>query len=227
MQYPLEPLHLLMRNTWHPLALTLVAPQPGAAQQLSMQIVSTVGETKMAICRYLAAARNPQQAVFMLHALRVAINDLSHTLEEYRQQLHAVETSEGSAVTNELYALAGDQFNYLQSFLCEHFDDIPCMGLPAYIESKKAPASSGEPLITSLSVPQLALLIRLMVDAGMLVQGQNISALMSKIATHIQTRKVLHISAESLRVKYYSPEKAAISILRDYMQKMIQLLRNY
>lgn len=227
MQYPLEPLHLLMRNTWHPLALTLVAPQPGAAQQQSMQIVTTAGETKINICRYLAAAKNAQQAAFMLHALRVAIHDLSHTLEQYRQQLPAIATPETAAITGELYTLAGDQCNYLLTFLCENFDHIPSITLPAYMESAKAPATSGEPLVTSLSVPQLALLLRLMVDAGMLVQGQNITALMSRIATHMQTRKALHISAESLRVKYYSPEKAAISILRDYIQKMMQLLRNY
>lgn len=79
---------------------------------------------------------------------------------------------------------------------------------------------------TGLSVPQLALLLRLLVEVGIL-QYSNLSELIRKIAGIFNTDKTAVISAESLRVKYYSPDNASKDILNDYLIRMRNTMRKY
>jgi hypothetical protein len=81
-------------------------------------------------------------------------------------------------------------------------------------------------LHTSLSVPQLALLIRLLAETG-IVESDSQLELLRRFALLVVTRRVQSISAESLRVKYYAPEKAAITIMRDRVVQMLNLLKGY
>ncbi len=81
-------------------------------------------------------------------------------------------------------------------------------------------------LNTALSVPQLALFIRLMVDTKIIIQPSQL-ALLKQIAPVIGTAKVASISPKSLRVNYYTPENAAKNIVKDYLINMINCLRTY
>jgi hypothetical protein len=81
-------------------------------------------------------------------------------------------------------------------------------------------------LQTPMSVSQLALFIRVMVDSGT-IKCSNHSAMLRMIAGSVQTGKAVPISSESLRVKYYTTDPAAISILKDYIIKMMNQLRTY
>jgi hypothetical protein len=83
-----------------------------------------------------------------------------------------------------------------------------------------------EKILTALSVPQLALFIRLLIDVGILQAGSR-SAILKKIASSLSTAKTGSISEESLRIKFYTPQSVAISIIKEYLYKMINLLRDY
>ena len=82
------------------------------------------------------------------------------------------------------------------------------------------------PISTGISVSQLAVMLRLMIDTGM-IQYNNQSELIKKIAGTFQTPKASVISADSLRTKYYSPEKAALEIVKEYLFKMVGLMKGY
>lgn len=86
--------------------------------------------------------------------------------------------------------------------------------------------SSFSRLGTTLSVPQLALFIRLFTDAR-IISETNQSALLKNIAANISTAKTAAISPESLRVNYYTPSAAAKNIIKDHLLNMISLLRKY
>lgn len=90
----------------------------------------------------------------------------------------------------------------------------------------QAPSSSPARIATTLSVPQLALLIRLLVDSKIINQ-QNHSALLKNIAMIMHTSKTASISPESLRVKYYTPDNASMNIVKDHLINMINCLRTY
>ena len=107
-----------------------------------------------------------------------------------------------------------------------------------YIQSKlqvlasiyQTPVSSvAEPksvIHTSLSVSQLAVMAKLLVDCN-IIQNSNHTGLMKLIAGAFKTNKAGQISAESLRVKFYTPEPAAINIVREYLHQMLNHLKKY
>ena len=85
---------------------------------------------------------------------------------------------------------------------------------------------SQERLVTCLSVAQLALFVRLMIDLDIL-QTKNQSALLRRITTFIRTPKTDLISEESLRSKFYTPQNASAKIIKEYLLKMMNSLRAY
>ncbi|MGN6211496.1 hypothetical protein [Parafilimonas sp.] len=81
-------------------------------------------------------------------------------------------------------------------------------------------------LSTTLSVPQLALFVRLLTDAR-IISETNQSALLKNVAAIVSTARTASISPESLRVNYYTPGLAAKNIVKDHLINMINLLRKY
>lgn len=79
---------------------------------------------------------------------------------------------------------------------------------------------------TALSVPQLALLLRLMVDTK-IIDEKNTTALLKQVSTAVCTAKTATVSAESLRINYYTPNAAAKNIMKEYLLQMVQLLNRY
>lgn len=77
-----------------------------------------------------------------------------------------------------------------------------------------------------LSVPQLALFIRLFIDTG-IIKNDNNTALLKYFAAFVSTSKASVISAESLRVNFYSVPAAAKEIVKDRLIQMVNQLRNY
>ena len=80
--------------------------------------------------------------------------------------------------------------------------------------------------LTSLSVSQVAVLCRLFIDTG-IVQHKNQTEFLKIIAGALQTTRAASISAESLRVKYYAPEPAAINIVKEHLHQMLNQLKKY
>ena len=81
-------------------------------------------------------------------------------------------------------------------------------------------------LNTALSVPQLALLIRLMIDTQVINEKNN-TAILKNISAIVRTPKTIAVSSQSLWVNYYTPGPAAKNIVKEYLLNMINLLKTY
>ena len=73
---------------------------------------------------------------------------------------------------------------------------------------------------TILSVPQLAYLIRLSKEAG-LITNQNQTELLRFFAEHFSSAKNKNVSSESLRVKYYSVERSSVRSVETILERMV------
>lgn len=81
-------------------------------------------------------------------------------------------------------------------------------------------------IATSLSVKQLALFIRLLVDSG-IIKPENHRDILTKVSSVIKTEKVENISSQSLQAKYYTIEGPTKEIMKEYLYKMSEHLRGY
>ncbi|TKK67396.1 hypothetical protein FC093_13930 [Ilyomonas limi] len=88
-----------------------------------------------------------------------------------------------------------------------------------------AAAARGK-ILTGLSVNQLAVMSRLLVDSK-IIQHSNQAELLKMFAVSLKTAKVDTISPDSLRAKYYSPDQAAITIVKEYLLQMLTQLKKY
>jgi len=90
------------------------------------------------------------------------------------------------------------------------------------------PPAPGSPakLNIGLSVPQLALLTRLMLDTK-IISETNQSALLKKITAVVSTSRAAALSFESLRVNYYTPDTPAKAIVKEYLLQMVRLINTY
>ena len=79
-------------------------------------------------------------------------------------------------------------------------------------------------LQTPLSVAQLGLFIRLLVE-GEIIKSENNSMLLRWIAASFKTKRTEVISAESLRIKYYAADQASVNIVREYLLRMMNQLK--
>ena len=81
-------------------------------------------------------------------------------------------------------------------------------------------------ITTTLSVKQLALMMRLLFDNG-IVKHENQTQLLTKVAEWIKTDKRENISPGNLRVKYYDIDQPTKNIIKDYLIQMINQLNKY
>jgi len=79
---------------------------------------------------------------------------------------------------------------------------------------------------TTLSVKQLALFTRLLVDTGA-IETPNITALLAFIAENISTGKAEAISATNFRIRYYDTDEPTKRKLKEQLMDMINYLHNY
>ena len=80
-------------------------------------------------------------------------------------------------------------------------------------------------LQTSFSVPQAALFARLLTETGIIKSG-NHSALLKSLAAILSTPRKSEVSAGSLRVNFYTPDKPAKEIVKEYLFKMLNEIKS-
>ncbi len=123
----------------------------------------------------------------------------------------------------------------------------PCSFLPAALSIKKAmlsflktrkrswenctvtnptPLQSHPKTMVNLSVPQMALFIKLFIEAG-LIKSENHTAFLRHLAGALTTPNTNIISADSLRANFYSPGDAAKKIVKDQLFLMINQLKTH
>ncbi len=83
-----------------------------------------------------------------------------------------------------------------------------------------------EPLFTtSLSMSQIAVMLRLFKDCS-LIKSESQMALFKSLSAALRTEKTAKLSAGSLRAKFYAPERGAISTVKDRMFQMLNHLKD-
>ena len=80
--------------------------------------------------------------------------------------------------------------------------------------------------MTELTVSQLGVFIRLLTDCK-LIQHPNQTELLKLVAGCLATTKTAQISAESLRVRYYNPDRASVAIVKEYLLRMLKQAGQY
>ena len=79
-------------------------------------------------------------------------------------------------------------------------------------------------LRTNLSVNELALLIRLFIEAGM-IPSENIAGTLKWAASNLESKKTTNISHESLRSKYYEVSTTSLVRVDKYLEVMKTILK--
>lgn len=114
------------------------------------------------------------------------------------------------------------------SWLCEelyYLEKKQQLMLP--IETKRCVETvSSTKIYTRLSVAQLALGVKLLLDAK-LIKNNNSTELMRAVARNFRTERQEFISEESLRNKSYNIEAVTINSLRDTVIEFMNLLKGY
>lgn len=80
-------------------------------------------------------------------------------------------------------------------------------------------------IVTSLSVPQLAFVVKILKDAGV-IKNHNQTDVIKFFAQNFSTEKNKNISAESLRIKYYTAETSAIRSVQELLNKLLQQIKD-
>ncbi len=123
-------------------------------------------------------------------------------------------------------AILPNQYLYKKQESCkEHlFQSISAELFAA--EQLYVDAKSAVKYTTSLSVGQLAVLLHVMVDTG-IIKTDNVSSLARFFGKYFKTNRTDAISETSLYKKYYQIDPASVSILRTYLNNMQQKLKTY
>jgi|GEM_PF-3947316 len=146
-------------------------------------------------------------------ALKDTAAERAHLLQWYLAKLESFQTRPGLALRTNRGSLKEQIAAWLQSEL----DTYPALagGLPA------APAEqSAEKLRTTLTVPMMGHLLRLMVDAG-IVENVRILQLLRLFAGGFSTRHAPNISLTSLKNHYYESDRPTAVAVRELLHKMI------
>jgi hypothetical protein len=136
--------------------------------------------------------------------------------EEEYQCILVVQPIDKSEVTVQKIVLSA-----LQHQLQKHAVKMTSSSAPPDVQPSRQ-----QVLHTPLSVAQLALLVRLLVDAGA-IECDNQTLLLKVIANSFTSKKAAQISPRSLRIKYYDTDHASVSIVKDYVIRMMNTLQRY
>ena len=82
------------------------------------------------------------------------------------------------------------------------------------------PVKEITPIETSLSVPQLAFIIKILIEKG-IIKNQSCRNLTQMTALYFKTKNTEIISPESLRLKAYAPDRAAVSKVKDTLLELL------
>jgi hypothetical protein len=147
-----------------------------------------------------------------------SISERIEKVSWYIKEINQSHFRPGVSLYNDCPHIKDQLINWLSEDI-SHFERKHQLNLsvtiPAYEKEKT------EPVYTSLSVPQLALFIKILIDTGV-ISNKNQTELLRTISKTIRTSRNEIISAESLRNKYYSSDKATT----DFIKNVIIDLRN-
>ena len=97
-----------------------------------------------------------------------------------------------------------------------------------YISPPMVPAAakSNSHITTTISVKQLALLIRLFYDCGV-IKIENQTELLNRAGANIKTVRKENVSPQNLRARYYNIDENTKTIVKDLLIRMVNQIRKY
>ena len=109
-----------------------------------------------------------------------------------------------------------------------HFKQTLLHELVALLKGEEAdlPSLMLEKIELSLSVSQLALLLRASMDSG-LITNENKTAVLRCIVCFVRTGKTESISLESLRKKFYEAERGTKDAVKDLLMDLFKQVHKY
>ncbi|HNP24437.1 MAG TPA: hypothetical protein PKM63_21160 [Panacibacter sp.] len=207
MQFPLEGLYQLLSAHTGPVSKPT---SPKAGSPVIKSLKQSVLNAKLLLFTHISKAGSPKKVRLLLFSLQVAIDDLRKTVQVEK---HPQETEIIS------------QLELLEDFLQENFAASSSALYPK--NATVSAEASVQAISVSLTVPQLAVMLRLLVDAEIITGVTNVTHFTAIVAGFIKTSKPVPVSSESLRCKYYSPDKPSLSIVREHLLKMMRLVGSY
>jgi hypothetical protein len=143
--------------------------------------------------RQLAQAQTLREQI---EILAKALKDLNQTVS----RLTPLDLKSGS-IRRDLLNWVGEELHFLETKT--RIDRI----------QSSEPAANEFKLILDMSVAQLALLVKVLVDTST-IQNKNVSELLRFFAQIAKTKRSESVSYESLRIKYYNPEESTKEIVK-------------
>jgi hypothetical protein len=93
-------------------------------------------------------------------------------------------------------------------------------------DESQADLSNDEKIQTTLSVAELSLGVKLLLESKM-INNKNPSELMRLVARNFKTDRNDDISENSIRNKYYTVESGTLTSMREAMEGLIKLVKQY
>jgi hypothetical protein len=186
------------------------------ATETRTQVLKDAARLTVDLMEALLQAKNQKTQVAFINATKIFVVTLCAKIEAYRKMLKEMDMEE---------AVKQDCFQFYQAL------EADLLSLMAFLEKDcrvitdgAQPANSTKPIQTNLNVGQLALFLRLQVEAG-IIQTENRQEVIEQTRTYYKTVRAKSLSQESMSNKFYTPDPAAVSILRTYLVNMLNELK--
>ena len=186
------------------------------ATETKTQVLKDAARLTVDLMEALLQAKNQKTQVAFINATKIFVVTLCAKIEAYRKMLKEMDIEE---------AVKQDCFQFYQAL------EADLLSLMAFLEKDcrvitdgAQPANSTKPIQTNLNVGQLALFLRLQVEAG-IIQTENRQEVIEQTRTYYKTVRAKSLSQESMSNKFYTPDPAAVSILRTYLVNMLNELK--
>ena len=186
------------------------------ATETRTQVLKDAARLTVDLMEALLQAKNQKTQVAFINATKIFVVTLCAKIEAYRKMLKEMDMIE---------AVKQDCFQFYQAL------EADLLSLMAFLEKDcrvitdgAQPANSTKPIQTNLNVGQLALFLRLQVEAG-IIQTENRQEVIEQTRTYYKTVRAKSLSQESMSNKFYTPDPAAVSILRTYLVNMLNELK--
>ena len=186
------------------------------ATETKTQVLKDAARLTVDLMEALLQAKNQKTQVAFINATKIFVVTLCAKIEAYRKMLKEMDMEE---------AVKQDCFQFYQAL------ETDLLSLMAFLEKDcrvitdgAQPANSTKPIQTNLNVGQLALFLRLQVEAG-IIQTENRQEVIEQTRTYYKTVRSKSLSQESMSKKFYTPDPAAVSILRTYLVNMLNELK--
>lgn len=149
---------------------------------------------------------------------RETIKERLEYLSSYQKDLRQMEIFPN----RKLYADQRSIHDQISSWITEEFEFVHNKLISSQLRITDE-VKPDEKIQVHLSVPQLALFFRLLIETG-IIENKKLATVIKTITKSFKTKHSEQISSESFRTKYYEIETKSVETIKDALIKMINIL---